>query len=609
MANRFEVTYADVSLSPTGELRSNLFGDLYFPAQDVRAGVQQVFLVPNSLPERFNGRDSFTVGELGFGSGLNFFETVKAWEATSSQNSWLYFLSVEKYLLAPDILNSVISRWPEFDDLRVHLLSNYPSLRYGVHRVHFVEYRTTLDLFVGCVKDMLSSSSSQIDCLYLDGFAPASNSLMWDDEVLALLAKRSKIGTTFATFTAAGYVRRGLEKHGFTVEKTAGFGNKRESLRGTFCGKQKASYQRPSSTDVVVVGAGLAGCHLASALSKRGLLVKLIEQSDQIASAASGNQFAVAQPYLAHRESLLGAFYLRAFEFFLMHLSVHCASNSFWFPAGAVQLVVNERLEKIFKELECEKPPASIARLVQEGELEALLGIPTKDQKAIFYPTAGMIQPKKWCAHLINRDGIELINGARVKEIIRADIGWKLVLSTDEQLNASTVVLANSFECRELMPELGLPVEPLKGQVAHIAADQDSESLRSVICFDGYAMPAINGEHIIGSTYERNWSCLTASRRASEQLLLAASESLPGVFSPTQKIVTERAALRGSTPDRLPVVGEHPQREGVFICSGFGSRGVVSIPLAAELIAAQIMNEPNPIEDQLIALLDPGRFL
>jgi len=609
MTDRFEVTYADIRLSPVGELRSNVFGDLYFPTDDVRAGVQQVFLAPNNLPERFHGRDSYTVGELGFGSGLNFFETVKAWDAVKSQNSWLYFLSVEKYLLAPDILNSVISRWPEFDNLREHLLSNYPSLRHGAHRVHFPEYRTTLDLFVGCVKDMLGSSSSQVDCWYLDGFAPASNPLMWDDEVLTLLANRSKVGTTLATFTAAGYVRRGLEKQGFRVEKTAGFGNKRESLRGIFCGQKSASYQRPASTDVVVVGAGLAGCHVASALSKRGFLVKLIEQSEQIASAASGNQFAVAQPYLTHRESLLGAFYLRAFEFFLMHLSVHCPSKNFWFPTGAVQLAVNERLDKIFEELVCEKPPGSIAKLVQADELAALLGKQTRDQKAIFYPTAGMIQPKKWCEYLIDRDKIELIKGARVKDIVRAGTDWRVVLSEDKQLYTSTVVLANSFECRELMPELDLPVLPLKGQVAHVAADQDSKGLSSVICFDGYAMPAVNGEHIIGSTYERNWKCPSASRSTSEQLLLAAAESLPGIFSQTQTIISERAAIRGSTPDRLPVVGEHPQREGIFICAGFGSRGVVSIPLAAELIAAQVMNEPNPIEDELIALLDPGRFL
>ena len=152
-------------------------------------------------------------------------------------------------------------------------------------------------------------------------------------------------------------------------------------------------------------------------------------------------------------------------------------------------------------------------------------------------------------------------------------------------------------------------VTPLRGQVACIDASSDSENMRAVVCGEGYAIPAFDGCHIIGSTYERCRNDIEPDRVRSEMLRSRTIEQLPNVFSQRQKIQYERASLRASTPARLPLVGEVPERDGLFLAVGFGSRGVISTPLAAEIIKSAIFSEPAPVEEELTDLVKPERRL
>jgi tRNA 5-methylaminomethyl-2-thiouridine biosynthesis bifunctional protein len=75
-----------------------------------------------------------------------------------------------------------------------------------------------------------------VNAWLLDGFAPSKNPDMWQYETLNHMARISRGGTTFATFTSASAVRKTLEKVGFRVKKHSGFGKKREMLAGYFGG-------------------------------------------------------------------------------------------------------------------------------------------------------------------------------------------------------------------------------------------------------------------------------------------------------------------------------------------------------------------------------------
>ena len=91
----------------------------------------------------------------------------------------------------------------------------------------------SLRVFTGDISSTLIEFNSEVDCWYLDGFAPRKNPEMWTDHILKLVALRTKNGGSFSTYTAAGHVRRSLELLGFEVIRQKGFSKKRHMIRGT----------------------------------------------------------------------------------------------------------------------------------------------------------------------------------------------------------------------------------------------------------------------------------------------------------------------------------------------------------------------------------------
>ncbi|MCV2514421.1 MnmC family methyltransferase, partial [Leclercia pneumoniae] len=106
----------------------------------------------------------------------------------------------------------------------------------GCHRLIMDEGRVTLDLWLGDINALTEtlddSLNQKVDAWFLDGFAPAKNPEMWNDNLFSAMARLVRPGGTFATFTCAGFVRRGLKEAGFSVQKVKGFGRKREMLVG-----------------------------------------------------------------------------------------------------------------------------------------------------------------------------------------------------------------------------------------------------------------------------------------------------------------------------------------------------------------------------------------
>jgi tRNA 5-methylaminomethyl-2-thiouridine biosynthesis bifunctional protein len=105
----------------------------------------------------------------------------------------------------------------------------YPPLVEGVHTFWLGEIKVTLVWDWG---EVALEHFPVVDAWFLDGFAPSKNETMWEMTLLQKIANRSKKGTTFATFTAASRVRKGLEEVGFCVQKQQGYGKKREMSTG-----------------------------------------------------------------------------------------------------------------------------------------------------------------------------------------------------------------------------------------------------------------------------------------------------------------------------------------------------------------------------------------
>ncbi len=214
---------------------SREFGDHFYCQTDGRLECGHTFLAGNGLPERWTqgalANKDFLIGELGFGTGLNFCETWRQWKIERPAGVRLHFMSFELYPMQRDEIDRALSRWPEIDVERVALASSWPDQPAG-HVVIYVDEQTRLTVVCGAALDSVTAAKAGFDAWFLDGFAPSRNPAMWSRELMQALYDKTATGGTFGTYAAAGFVRRNLQAAGFTVERRPGFAGKREMLCG-----------------------------------------------------------------------------------------------------------------------------------------------------------------------------------------------------------------------------------------------------------------------------------------------------------------------------------------------------------------------------------------
>lgn len=209
---------------------SREFGDHFYCRTDGRLECGHVFLAGNGLPERWAAGGAFTIGELGFGTGLNFCETWRQWKAAATGGA-LHFVSFERFPMQPEEISRALAHWPEIDAERLALVERWPATNDGRIEIDFGG-GVRLSVVCGPALDGLAQATERFDAWFLDGFAPSRNPDMWSEELMQLVFDRTAPGGSFATYAAAGFVRRNLQAAGFAVERRKGFAGKREMLRG-----------------------------------------------------------------------------------------------------------------------------------------------------------------------------------------------------------------------------------------------------------------------------------------------------------------------------------------------------------------------------------------
>lgn len=202
---------AEITWTETGVPVSTRFDDPYFSLSGGLAETRHVFLAGNDLPARF--RDGFHIGELGFGTGLNFLATVQAFRAAGIPGR-LRFTSFEAFPMTAEDRRRALAPFP---GLPLDALDGAEDV--------------TLDIIAGDARDSLRNWTGCCDAWFLDGFSPAKNPELWSERLMAEVAHHTLPAGTVATYTAAGFVRRGLEAAGFTVSRVRGFGSKRHMTR------------------------------------------------------------------------------------------------------------------------------------------------------------------------------------------------------------------------------------------------------------------------------------------------------------------------------------------------------------------------------------------
>lgn len=615
------------------------FDDIYFSRVGGLAEVHHVYLGGNGLPARWRERDRFTIAETGFGTGLNFLATAACWRDTVSDAARLHYVSCEAFPMAPADLARAAALWPELREIAAELLANYPPPVPGFHRRYLMNGRIGLTLMFGDAVDMLGSLHASVDAWYLDGFAPRKNEAMWGAELWPLVARCSAPGATLATFTVAGEVRRGAESVGFRLEKRPGFGSKREVLTAALEQAPPTSSSHPwfalppsvRQREAVVVGAGLAGVSVTHALATRGWRVRLVESATEVAAGASGNAAGILMPRLAADMAADAKFLLAAFlyatQWFRRLAETGCTTA--WHPTGVLHLLDDAAATA----LEGIGLPAELMVRIDRARASALAGVPVASG-GLYFPGAGWVEPRRVCTDLASHHGsVELMTGRCVTALQQAADGWILQTDGRDLLHAPIVIVATGAGVGRFEQFKNLPVVASRGQLTHLQPATSLAGLRMPLCGAGYVIPAGEQQAWVGASYGHE-SQIDALHPEEQALnLKKLTQLLPDVTIPAAPLAG-RAAFRATVLDHVPIVGpviDHdafshvfadlhhgrpanryppaPYMEGLYVTAGHGSRGLVSCPLAAELLADMLDGTPLPLPLSLVHRLLPARFL
>ncbi|MCT8159182.1 tRNA (5-methylaminomethyl-2-thiouridine)(34)-methyltransferase MnmD [Pseudoruegeria sp. SHC-113] len=207
---------------------SRQFDDPYFSLENGLAETRHVFLAGNGLPARF--KPGFQIAELGFGTGLNLFAALLAWR-DSGQSGPLRFTSFEAYPMTATDMARALAAFPEARAIADPFLAQWEA---GARQVTLPDL--IADIRIGDARQELARWEGKADAWFLDGFAPARNPELWEEALMREVARHTAPGGSAATYTAAGFVRRGLAEAGFTVERIPGHGRKRHMTKATLTG-------------------------------------------------------------------------------------------------------------------------------------------------------------------------------------------------------------------------------------------------------------------------------------------------------------------------------------------------------------------------------------
>jgi tRNA 5-methylaminomethyl-2-thiouridine biosynthesis bifunctional protein len=297
-------------------------------------------------------------------------------------------------------------------------------------------------------------------------------------------------------------------------------------------------------------------------------------------------------PYISTSASPPGRLYGDGFLFSRRLIQEILGRSEIYSECGVIQIPTTKRHLRMVNESSDLSEFAPITR-VEPTEASEIAGIPVS-LKSFHLPCAGFCSPREIVHSLIDAhsDRLSVLLNSRAVDLSRDNEAWNVRVSDGTRLSAPIVVLCGAYEIASLSLSSWVPLEPIRGQTVTTASTPSSRQLRTVISYDGYIAPAVSGAHFVGAHYRHNDMNEEPAQADSEEILSRLSRALPEINPLT--ILSSRVCFRASTHDRLPYIGQLPNTlgGGLYINAGHGSRGLVTAPLAGEIIARSLVNEP-----------------
>ena len=595
---------------------SKQFGDVYFSKDNGLLETRHVFLNGNDLTERLSQLHDyqyFCVGETGFGTGLNILTLWQLWQQVRLDNhSHLHVVSVEKFPLNKADLIRALNVWTELKPLAEKLIQQYPLPIAGCHRLSFPEERFSIDLWLGDAQDIFPTipKTQTVNAWFLDGFAPSCNPDMWQANVLDHMVRLSDFGTTFASFSVAGILKRGLKQHGIQISRPRGFGHKREMLKAIWLDTSQTETQSQDSETTIaappksetskqrkiaIIGAGIAGLSSAWAFAQRGHQVTIYEQNEPL-SGASGNPLALLNPKLCPIE--------QAHEH-LMTLSWQHALNFYPQFKAFRPIQVQQIALKNADELSglVEQYPENV--LTANTTLECF---PETEFPSLTLHQAGAVSPHQLRDEILQHANIR-IEKVKISRLESTDS--QVTLWQDQQIIAITdhAIVCCAKQSAELFENYPV-LKPIRGQVSWVENSQRPLALDQAYSYGGYCMQLDTAQLILGASFYPNRDdaeVLTEDHVHNYELIHNVfpkyAQGLPSVDT-----WQGRASVRAQSLDYLPLVGKIQNFGQIYTFAGLGSKGFLFAPLCSEILAALILGELCPVPQSLLDKLNPQRF-
>lgn len=577
---------------------SNSHGDIYFSKDGGLAESTYVFCEGTHLADLMRQKKAITIAETGFGTGLNLM-AVLALRDKVNQDCQIDFVSFEACPLTAEIIEKAHRPFPEIAQYSQILQRQLPPRWHGYHKVNLEPGRTHLHLYYGDAFAHIIELDFQADIWFLDGFNPKQNTDLWHDDIMAEIARCSHEGARLATFTVAASVRNALQNAGFELQKRPGFGRKRDMLTAQKTGvlPARSQIERP-----VIIGGGIAGASLAHALHNRGVTSLILEQSDSLASAASGNPVAMQSARLrVHHDAP-------------SRLSVSCLSYAKQLAekAGVVLHNGSIMINKDDKETLRHKKlleigwPEDLCSYLDENAVHELTALPAA-YGALSQAASSIINPQTFTHHLAQGANVRL--NSAIADIVKNKDGHIIKLEDSTLIEADHLFLACGAHMPEILTlctDVEFPVEVSAGQISIYQEPDLLAGIQTGLHYGGYMTPVIAGMQYWGASFDKTGQTdVTLKGHLHNQSLLPHSWKIDNM--PDCQKAQGRLSYRLSSKDRQPLIGSlNPH---LHIMTALGARGMTTAPLTAEMLIAQLVGAPQGFDRHVISSLSPQRFL
>jgi tRNA 5-methylaminomethyl-2-thiouridine biosynthesis bifunctional protein len=621
------------------DLYSLKYNDVYWSQDGGWSEKNYVFLDSVGISEKWAGKEVFSILELGFGGGINFLATRQKWRDSKLLQRKLNYISIEQNPLPRTSLESLYNSLEIDTSLYDDFLNKYISIEKGNHTLSFPNDSLDLHLEIGEVLHILKNLNIEVDLIFLDGFSPSKNPDMWSLEIFQELFRICKTNGIFTTYSTASIVKENAVSSGFEIEKIKGFSKKKWMLHGFKKDNSKKVVRKPyfsfinlsrsTNTDAIVIGGGLAGTAIARALSEKGNKVTLIERENNLAKKTSGNPAGIINPNITVDVSSISKIELNAYFHLQRVLNEYKNDPNFKFGSNGVFLSSSDTdFERQMRGIKNHSLSSDIIFPHTEKDF---------NKEGFLLTNAGWIDPTTLCTTNINHqleNKIELIFNSNVLRIKNEDNEWKLSDDKGNEYKSDILVIANSVDSNQFEVTNWLPIRKFRGQIIYLTKDIFPYTLNHVYILDDcYLIPQSNYT-ILGATYEKDGDNLEVSIEDTKKLINRITE----IFSLSSKIEYEtikgRVGIRVTTPDHLPIIGPVPDIDffnkeyhdlskggngiglkpakyfnGLYLFTGFGSKGILLTNYLAEVLAKVIGNEYTGLPNEVLESILPSRFI